>query len=154
MTGEGRYLEAAEGVAAVYVRLQGADGTWPLKMTLADGKPVGDNRLIPVATVLPMLEKLAKLTGKAEYRRAADRALASVLDARVSNWNWEGQFEDVPPNAPYTDLTKHDACATASIFGIIQSTHRRQSSSTRTSPCGGPRGSLWTSPRLGRWAMS
>lgn len=113
LTGEGRYLEEAEGIAAVYVRLQGADGTWPLKMTLADGKPVGDNRLIPVATVLPMLEKLAKLTGKAEYRRAADRALASVLDARVSNWNWEGQFEDVPPNAPYTDMTKHDACATA-----------------------------------------
>ena len=113
LTGERRYLEEAEGIAAVYVRLQGADGTWPLKMTLADGKPVGDNRLIPVATVLPMLEKLAKLTGKAEYRRAADRALASVLDARVSNWNWEGQFEDVPPNAPYTDLTKHDACATA-----------------------------------------
>jgi len=111
-TGETRYREAAERIAATYLKLQGEDGTWFLKMTAADGKGVGANRLVPIQCVTPMFERLFAETGKPEYRKAADRSFASV-EGRLSDWNWEGQFEDVPPTARYENLTKHDACSTA-----------------------------------------
>ena len=116
-TGERKYLAQAEGIAATYLRLQGADGTWFLKMWTKDGSPVGPNRLVPIETVVPMFETLHRMTGRAEYRTAADRAFKSVDDTRMRDWNWEGQFEDIDPSAKYENLTKHSPCSTAIYLG-------------------------------------
>jgi len=113
VTKEAKYLKSAEDVAGTFLKLQGEDGTWPLKLTVKDGKPIGPNRLIPIAAAIPLMEELAKVTGKPAYRDSADRAYANLERTRLKTWNWEGQFEDVLPNEPYLDLTKHDACATA-----------------------------------------
>lgn len=116
-TRDARFLDRAERIAATYLRLQGKDGTWFLKMRTCDGSSVSPNRLVPVQSAIPLLETLFETTGKTEYRAAADRAFAYVDRNLLLDWNWEGQFEDVKPSRPYENLTKHDACSTAIYLG-------------------------------------
>ena len=112
-TGEAKYLEAARRIAETYIRLQGADGTWYLKVYERDGKPVSDNRLVPTS-VINFLETLYAATGEEKYRVAADRAFAFIDNGPLRTWNWEGQFEDIrPAESRYQNLTKHNACDTA-----------------------------------------
>ncbi len=111
-TGDGRYLDAAKRIAATYLKLQGEDGTWPLKVYAKDGKDVCPNRLMPVG-VIEMFEALFAETGDARYRAAADRAFGYLERGPMSDWNWEGQFEDVRPSGKYHNLTKHDVCSSA-----------------------------------------
>ena len=103
---------AALRIAERYLVLQGTDGTWPLNCWLKDGKPVEANRLVPVQ-MMEFFERVYALTGEAKYRTAADRAFAYVEKGPLATWNWEGQFEDVVPTAPFRNLTKHNACDTA-----------------------------------------
>ena len=111
-TGDKKYLEYAKGIAETYLKLQGEDGTWYLKMDVATGKPINPNRLMPLC-VITFLESLYDVTKDARHRAAADRAFASIERGPVKTWNWEGQFEDVEPDAQYRNLTKHPACETA-----------------------------------------
>ena len=111
-TKDERYLIAARRIAATYLRLQGEDGTWYLKLYEKDGKPVNGNRLMPNGAI-DFLEGLYGVTGEVRYRQAADRAFAYIDKGPLVTWNWEGQFEDVPPSEPYFNLTKHFACDTA-----------------------------------------
>ena len=113
VTKDAKYLAQAKGIAETYLKLQGKDGTWLLKMNLKTGEKIGDNRLVPIATAIPFLNSLAVVTGDARYRAAADRAFAYIENGPMKTWNWEGQFEDVRPDGAYRNLTKHDACATA-----------------------------------------
>ena len=109
---EAKYLDAAEKIAATYLKLQGQDGTWPLKVYEKDGKPVGPNRLIPTP-VIELLEALYAVTGKTAYHQAADRAFAYIEAGPMKTYNWESQFEDTSLSAPYSNPTKHEACSTA-----------------------------------------
>ena len=111
-SGEAKYLSAARAIADRYLALQGADGTWPLKLYLKDGSPVVPNRCLPL-DIIGFLESLNDVTKDDRYRAAADRAYAYVENGPVRNWNWEGQFEDVDPTARYHNLTEHPACSTA-----------------------------------------
>lgn len=112
-TKDGKYLAHAKGIAETYLKLQGEDGTWPLKMWLESGKPVCPNRLVPIDCVTPFLEALYKVTGDARYRAAADRTFDFIRKGPLTTWNWEGQFEDAQPDEPYRNLTKHAAASTA-----------------------------------------
>jgi len=112
-TGETKYLDAAKRIAATYIRQQGEDGTWYLKMYEKDGSPVSGNRLVPTS-VIEFLEALYVATGENEYRNAADKAFAFIDNGPLKTWNWEGQFEDIrPAECRYQNLTKHNACDTA-----------------------------------------
>jgi maltose/maltodextrin transport system substrate-binding protein len=103
---------AATRIADRYLALQGEDGSWPLNVWIKDGTSVEKNRLVPVR-MLGFLERMYTVTGDIKYRKAADRAFVYVDKGPLTSWNWEGQFEDVAPTAPYKNLTKHDACDTA-----------------------------------------
>ena len=46
-TKDDRFLTAAKGIAATYLRTRRADGGWPLKMKLATGESIGENTLVP-----------------------------------------------------------------------------------------------------------
>lgn len=106
VTQEAKYLAAAENIAKTYMRLQGADGTWYLKLWEKDGTPVNENRLLPMS-VINFFDDLAAVTGKAEYTAVADRAFGSYEAGPIRTWNWEGQFEDVAPDAAYVNLQCH-----------------------------------------------
>lgn len=115
-TGRARYRDLAIRMGETFLRLQGEDGTWWLKVFLKDAKPCDPNRLLPIG-MIDMLERLYGETGRAEFRVAADRAFAYVSRERLESWNWEGQFEDIPPTKPYQNLTKHPACSLAIYLG-------------------------------------
>ena len=112
LTGDAALRDAALRIVERYLALQGEDGTWPLNCWLEDGKAVEANRLVPVQ-MMGLLERVYALTGESKYRAAADRAFAYVEKGPLATWNWEGQFEDVIPTAPFKNLTKHNACDTA-----------------------------------------
>ena len=127
-----KYLAFAEKIAGTFLRLQGEDGTWYARLSGKTGLPdvmkntddprtrdtkgvdVTRNRAIPLS-MIKMFESLYALTGKAEYRKAADRAAAYMErpDGPLSTYNWEGQFEDGPPTPPYMNLTMNSPCGYA-----------------------------------------
>lgn len=112
-TKDGELLAAARKIAQTYMRLQDKDGTWFLKMNEKDGSPATRNRLVPTS-VIDFLEELYAVTGDAEYRAAGDRAFAFIERGPLTDWNWDGQFEDITPSTrKYQNLTKHNACDTA-----------------------------------------
>jgi len=112
-TGETKYREAAEAIGRTYLKLQGEDGTWPLKVRKCDGAETSANRLVPSDSVLPLMRRLAALTDRTAYGVAAERAFANIREKRVGTWNWEGQFEDVEPGPAYSNLTEYGPCDTA-----------------------------------------
>ena len=110
---EGRYLEQARGIAATYLKLQGDDGTWPLKMELKTGRNVAANRLVPTSVIVFLVE-LAGETGDAAVKTSADHAIGYLRNGPMHDWNWEGQYEDVPPvDMRYDNLTPHFAASLA-----------------------------------------
>lgn len=114
-TKDEKYLEAAKGIAETYMKLQGADGTWPLKAYETDGSPVSGNRLLPVA-VIGFMDAIFDVVKDDRYRACGDRAFAYLEKGPLSDWNWEGQFEDVEPSGKYENLTKHPPCSVAQLL--------------------------------------
>ncbi len=112
-TQDARYLDAARGIAETYLRLQGEDGSWFLKMWEKDGKPVGHNRLHP-CDVIDFMDAMFAATGDVRCRDCADRAFGYFEKGPLADWDWEGQFEDIYPNPfKYVNMTKHPSCAVA-----------------------------------------
>lgn len=111
-TNDKKYFEAAERIGHTFLKLQEADGAWPLKVYEKDGKVVVPNRCFPLHQI-GLFEKLYALTKDSVWRTASDRAFAYIEKGPLATWNWEPQFEDVHPHPPYAALTKHDACSTA-----------------------------------------
>ena len=111
-TKEAKWRDAALNIGETFLRLQGRDGTWWLKMREKDGEPISRNRCFPMHQIT-FFEKLYALTNDRKWRDAADRAFVYVENGPLKTWNWEGQFEDVEPTERFVNLTKHDACSTA-----------------------------------------
>ena len=110
--GEAKYLAAAKRIAGTYVKLQGEDGSWFLKLNEKDGTPVAQNRLFPLQ-VCSLMERLYAITGSRVYRETADRGFAYVDKGPLSDWNWEAQYEDVEPSHRFRNLTIHTPVQTA-----------------------------------------
>jgi len=53
-----KYHAAALAIARTYAKLQGADGTWPLKVREKDGSPVRANRLVPGRYILGLFDRV------------------------------------------------------------------------------------------------
>ena len=120
-TGEAKYRDAAIAIMETYVRLQGEDGTWPLKVLEKDGSPVRANRLVPNRYLLGAFDRAIEASqggvrgeeSPRPFHRAADRAFAFIERGPLSTWNWDGQFEDMDPMPPYQNLQKGSAVDTA-----------------------------------------
>ena len=112
-----KYRDAALAIARTYAKLQGADGTWPLKVREKDASPVRANRLVPGRYILGLFDRAAGLAPARsiapDLAAVRDRAFAYVLDGPMKTWNWDGQFEDMDPMPPYKNLQKGVAADTA-----------------------------------------
>ena len=116
-TGDRRFLDAARGIGRTYLKTRRPDGGWPLKMRLATGEPVGENVLVPTRPLV-FFRSLAEATGESRWAKAADGCFAWLEAHPLSDWNWDGQFEDVQPRPPYANPTKHNAVET--MFEILR----------------------------------
>jgi len=110
-TGERKYRDAALRIVGTYGKLQGADGSWPLKVWERNGEPVRANRIVPGRYIMEMLDRVSALDQSVAVVR--DRAFAYVMNGPVRTWNWDGQFEDMDPLPPYRNLQKGVAIDTA-----------------------------------------
>ena len=111
-----KYVAAATAIAHTYAKLQGTDGTWPLKVREKDGSPVRANRLVPGRYILGLfdrVEQAAETAAPHAFAQTRDRAFGYVLNGPVKTWNWDGQFEDMDPMPPYKNLQKGCAVDTA-----------------------------------------
>ena len=109
VTKDERLPPRAKAIAGHYLRLQGEDGTWPMKVYEKSGRPVAENRLQPNRPI-EFMEAMYAFTKDERYRESADRAFAFFERGPLTDWNWEGQFEDQSITAKYVNLTKHPAC--------------------------------------------
>lgn len=108
-TRDAKYLAAAVRIAETYAKRQLPAGSWLQFVEAQSGEPVTDNVLIPTR-ILAFLERLSQVTKDGKFKPVMDRALSWIASNPALTWNWQGQFEDVKPAAPYLNLTKHDAC--------------------------------------------
>jgi hypothetical protein len=108
-TGERRWIDAAERIAATAMRTRREDGSWPLVLDIATGRPTTPNTLVPDRPML-FFEALARATGNDAYEQTARDCFTQIETGILKDWAWEGQFEDVQPGRKYTNLTKHSAC--------------------------------------------
>ncbi len=113
-TGNKAYLQAAQRIADTYRKLQLPDGTWHLKLFVDTGKPDGDFVTIPIVQV-DFLDKLVTRYGMKQYRDMRDKAVKWIFDNPMTTYNWQGQFEDVPPAIAYLNLS-HIAAADTAIY--------------------------------------
>lgn len=110
-TGDARFRDAAIGIAETYLKMRRTDGGWPLKMKLATGEAIGENTLVPNRP-MELFEKLFVVTNDPKWRGAADSCFAWFEAHPLADWNWDGQFEDIRPEKPYKNPTKHNAIDT------------------------------------------
>lgn len=112
-TGEAKYRAAALAIVGTYVKIQGTDGTWPLKVREADGSPTRANRIVPDHYFWRMFDLAQTASKETAFAAARDKAFAFVTAGPVRTWNWDGQFEDMDPLPPYRNLQKGCAIDTA-----------------------------------------
>ena len=100
--GEKRYLEAAERTAAALIKLQATEGCWPYMATYDPETQTFVDRLNPNSAGLQdhvqahptlLLQLLHKLTGKEEYRHAAEKGLAFMLNTQNPNGSWSHHWD-------------------------------------------------------------
>ncbi len=109
---DGRYWTAAWRIADTLSRTRRENGTWPLQIRPATGEAVTSNDLIPIETVR-LFQRLENQYGIQDYQLDRQAALDWIFANPVCTFNWEAQFEDVPPGKPYTNLSKGQACHVA-----------------------------------------
>jgi len=99
--GEKRYVEAAERTAATLIRLQASEGCWPYTATY-DPKTDAFEKVSPDTAALQdhvqahptlLLMLLHKITGKEEYKEAADRGMAFMLRTQNPNGSWSHHWD-------------------------------------------------------------
>jgi len=99
--GETRYVEAAEKTAATLIRLQAPGGYWPYAATYDPKTRTFDKQAPDSAglqdhvqahpTLLLML--LHRITGKTEYKIAADKGLAFMLRTQNPSGSWSHHWD-------------------------------------------------------------
>lgn len=109
-------LEAAKRIADTYVRTQLPCGTWPIKVTIDDGKAMGDPLCIPVH-IIRFLNALVAKHGMKQYEKPCQAAFDWTMNNPVRTFNWEGQFEDIHQDKPpYENLSARAAALYFAIY--------------------------------------
>lgn len=109
VTKDEKYLAAATRIADTYVKNQLPDGSWFLLVENSTGKPVAENLCIPTA-IINYFDRLVEQYGLARYKEASQKAVKWIMDNPVKTFNWQAQFEDSTPAAPYKNLAREQAC--------------------------------------------
>jgi hypothetical protein len=112
VTKEERYLDAAVKLARTYVRIQRADGTWPLLVNIHTAEELESKPVIPT-WILFFFERLVKQYHYTEFSAVSDKLIQWIIDNPVKGFHWDAQFEDVKIKVPYRKMAYEQAADTA-----------------------------------------
>ncbi|MEJ7780392.1 MAG: hypothetical protein WKF68_12465 [Daejeonella sp.] len=115
ITQDKKYLDAGNEIAKVLARTQENDGTWPLMVNAETGEPVHAQRLIPTWVIF-FFDRFAHQYKITEYKTARKRAWEWIVNNPLKTFQWNGQFEDIHPQAPYMNLAREQACDVAVLL--------------------------------------
>lgn len=110
-----KYFDAAIRIADTYVKCQLPSGTWRLKVWMQSGEAVTMNVCIPVFHI-SLFDRLQQQYHITDYVQTRDRAFRWIMNNPVKTFNWEGQFEDIPPVKEYANLSGNQAVKFASYL--------------------------------------
>ena len=110
-TGDKKYLEAAQRIAATYLKTQLPSGTWRLYLNPHTGEPTAKNLAIPTSTIT-FLERLRDNHGMKGVDDAIARAVTWIMENPVKTFEWLAQYEDIPlaNRAPYQKMSREQPC--------------------------------------------
>lgn len=117
LTKEQKYMDRALGIADTYLRIQNADGSYPIKVDFYTGKPVNDSK----AMLQPLMNYFRRLHdnyGITKYDQAHNKAEVWMKTVALRDFDFTGQFEDVSVSnlRPYENLTNCTAAPYASYL--------------------------------------
>lgn len=105
-TGDSRYFSQVKAILATYAKLQGPDGSIPIKLDTHTGKGVNDvcARLHPLLYVVRRMHDQYGLDDYEEMRKAAEHWMDNCA---FEKFEMVGQFEDTPVEGlkPYQNLS-------------------------------------------------
>ena len=105
-TGDKKYFDHALHIAETYRSLQAEDGSWPVKVNWHTGEPITAARCMPVK-ILQLAQRLMDRYGVKGFEKMISRTEEWLWANTISNFNFNGQFEDVnvADKAAYQNLT-------------------------------------------------
>ncbi len=117
LTGDKTYYDRAIGIADTYVRLQRADGSYPIKVDFATAEPV-NAACAMLHPVLRYFQRLKADYGVGTYADAQARGERWMRDVALRSFDMTGQFEDVTVMGlqPYENLTNCTAAPYAAYL--------------------------------------
>ena len=116
-TGEQLYYDRAVGIADTYLKLQGEDGSYPIKVDFVTGEPVNDVKAM-LHPLLNYMQRLRSQYGLTKYDVITEKGEKWMNEVAVETFNMTGQFEDVNVLGlePYENLTNCTAAPYASYL--------------------------------------
>lgn len=103
-----KYYEAALKIAEFYKNNVLENGSWYLMVSEKTGKAINNNCCLD-ATILKFLSEVYAYTGNEEINSLQHNYFAYIKKICLDEYNWEGQFEDIPLTSNYENLTHINA---------------------------------------------
>ena len=105
-TGEKKYFDHALRIAETYRNLQAEDGSWPVKVNIHTGESITDARCMPTS-ILQLAQRLHDKYKVKGFDKMISKTEDWLWKNTISNFNFNGQFEDVnvADKATYQNLT-------------------------------------------------
>ncbi|MBQ4110441.1 MAG: hypothetical protein IJC74_06105 [Clostridia bacterium] len=103
-TKDEKYFKAAQKIAEYYRKNVLENGSWYLLVSEKTGKSDSPNCCGHFA-ILDFLNEFYLITGEECWHNLERNYFEYIKKTRLDTYNWEGQFEDIPLTAGYTNLT-------------------------------------------------
>ena len=110
-TGDGRYREAAEAVAATLAKTQLPEGNWPFRVNPRTGE-VREAYTSSAVYAVMLFEALGRGTDN-RWAEARAKTLKWILEGPAKTMQWKGFYEDVSAETGKNNRTNWDCIDTA-----------------------------------------
>jgi maltose/maltodextrin transport system substrate-binding protein len=115
------YFNAAYRIAATYAKIQLPDGRWPLLMDRKTGNATVRN-FANTGVILGMFEKMKDQYNIVDFDDVIKKARKIWKDP-YEHFDFEGQFEDIPPSERYKNLANYPALQAARHYFKLSDDH-------------------------------